>query len=77
MSPRDRSPVKTLSPRRPSGQDHGNQMSPLHNLILQQPAGSSGKKRNAPPTEPGFSHVFFLHSVTDGVLVPCRLHLVI
>ncbi len=27
MSPRDRSPVKTSSPRRPSGQDHRNQMS--------------------------------------------------
>ncbi len=31
MRLRDRSPVKTLSPRRPSWQDHGNQMSPLHN----------------------------------------------
>ncbi len=37
MIPRDWSPVKTLSPRRPSGQDHRNQMSPLHNLTLVQP----------------------------------------
>ncbi len=36
MSPRDRSPLKTLSPRRPSGQDHWKQMSPVHNLTLQQ-----------------------------------------
>ncbi len=28
-----------------------------------------------PPTEPGFSQGFFLHSVTDGVLVPCRCRL--
>ncbi len=64
MSPRDRPPVKTSSPRRPSGQDHGNQMSPLHNLTLLQPGikllVSSGQKRTGPPTEP----VFFLHSVT-------------
>ncbi len=30
-------PVKTLSPRRPSGQDHRNQMSHLHSLTLLQP----------------------------------------
>ncbi len=36
MSPRDRSPLKTLSPRRPSGQVLRNQMSPLHNLTLLQ-----------------------------------------
>ncbi len=48
MSPRDRSPVMTLSPRRPSGQEHGNQMSPLHNLTLlqlEQTAGSPGQRR--------------------------------
>ncbi len=33
---------------------------------LEQTTGSSG-----PPTEPCFSQGFFLHSVTDGVLVPC------
>ncbi len=52
MSPRNRSPVKTLSPRRPSGQDHGNQMSPLHNLTLLQPRikllVSSGQRRTGP-----------------------------
>ncbi len=78
MSPRDRSPVKTLSPRWPTGQDHRNQMSPLHNLTLlqlEQTAGPSGQRRTGPPTEPGFSQDFFLHSVTDGVLVPCRCRL--
>ncbi len=29
--------IKSLSPRWPSGPDHGNQMSPLHNLTLLQP----------------------------------------
>ncbi len=50
-------------------------MSPLHNLTLlqlKQTAGSSGQRRTGSPTEPGFSQGFFLHSVTDGVLVPCR-----
>ncbi len=58
MSPRDRSPLKTLSPRWPSGQDLGNQMSPLHNLTLlqlEQTAGLSGQRR----TEPGFFQGFF------------------
>ncbi len=67
--------IPILSPRRPSGQDLGNQMSPLHNLTLlhiEQTAGSSGQRRTAPPTEPGFFQGLFLHSVTDGVLVPCR-----
>ncbi len=49
MSPRDRSPVKTSPPRRPSVQDHRNQM-----LSSAQPDGSSG-----PPTEPGFTQGFF------------------
>ncbi len=35
----------------------------------------SGQRRNGPPTEPGFSQGFFLRSVTDGVLVPCRCSL--
>ncbi len=35
MSPRDRSPVRTPSPRQPSGKDHWNQLSP-YNLTLQQ-----------------------------------------
>ncbi len=57
----DTDPVKTWSPRRPSGQDHGNQMSLLHNLTLlqEQPTGLSGQMRTGLPTEPGFSHVFF------------------
>ncbi len=35
MSPRDWSPVRTPSPRQPSGKDHWNQLSP-YNLTLQQ-----------------------------------------
>ncbi len=35
MSPRDRSPVRTPSPRQPLGKDHSNQLSP-YNLTLQQ-----------------------------------------
>ncbi len=54
MSPRDRFPVKTLSPIRPSGQDLGNQIE-----SSAQPAGSSGQRRTGPPTEPGFSQGFF------------------
>ncbi len=38
-------------------------------------AVSSGQRRNGPPTEPGFSQGFFLRSVTNGVLVPCRCRL--
>ncbi len=68
MSPRDRSPVKTLSPRRPSGPREPDESSA-------QTAGSSGQRRTGPPTEPGFSQCFVLHSVTDRVLVPCRCRL--
>ncbi len=73
MSPRDRSPVRTSSPRQPSGKDHWNQWSHynLTLLHLKQTTGSSGRRGTGPPTEPGFSQGFFLHSVTDGVLVPC------
>ncbi len=50
MSPRDRSPVRTLSPRQPSGKDHWNQWSPynLTLLKLEQTTGSSGQRRTAP-----------------------------
>ncbi len=70
MSSRDRSPVRTLSPRQPSGKDHWNQWSPYNLTLLQleQTTGSSGQRGTGPLTEPGFSQVFFLHSVTDGVL---------
>ncbi len=39
MNPRDKSPVKTLSPRRPLGQDLGIQMSPLHKLLVRLARG--------------------------------------
>ncbi len=39
MSPRHISPVKTLSPRRSLGQDHGNQMSPLHKQLVRLARG--------------------------------------
>ncbi len=69
MSHRDRSPVRTSSPRQPSGKDHWNQWSPynLSLLQLEQTTGSSGQRGIGPPTEPGFSQGFFLRSVTDGV----------
>ncbi len=54
MSARDRYPVKTLAPRRPSGQDLGNQISPQHKLRV-----SSDQRRTGPLSEPGFSQVFF------------------
>ncbi len=61
MSPRDRSPMRTSSPRQPSGKDHWNQLSPYNLTLLQleQTAGSSGQRRTGPPTEPGFSLGFF------------------
>ncbi len=77
MSPRDRSPVRTSSPRQPSGKDHWNQWSPYNLTLLQleKTTGLSGQRATGPPTEPGFSQVLFLRSVTDGVLVPCRCRL--
>ncbi len=72
MTPRDRSPVRTSSPRQPSGKDPWNQWTTytLTLLQLEQTTDSSGRRGIAPPTEPGFSQGFFLHSVTDGVWVP-------
>ncbi len=77
MSPRDKSPVWTSSPRQPSGKDHGNQWSPYTDFgrQLEQTTGLSGQRGTDPSTEPGFSQGFFLRSVTDGVLVPCRCRL--
>ncbi len=71
MSPRDRSPVRTSSPRQPSGKDHWNQWSPYTLTLLQveQTTGSSGQREICPPTEPGFSQGFLLSSITDGVLL--------
>ncbi len=74
MSPRDRPPVRTPSPRQPSGKDLGNQFEPSNltfaavgiELLCRLARGEM-----APPTEPGFSQGFFLRSVTNGVLVPC------
>ncbi len=76
MSPRDRSPewgprhLDIHRGKTPEPVDH------LHsdfaavgtNYWFVWPEG------NWPPTEPGFSKVF-LHSVTDGVFVPCRCRL--
>ncbi len=69
MSPRDRSTVRTSSPRQPSGKE----WSPYNLTLLQleQTTGLSGQRG----TVPGFSKGFFLRSVTDGVLVPCRCRL--
>ncbi len=58
MSPRDRSPVRTSSPRQPSGKDHWNQWSPYNLTLLQleQTTGSSGQRGTMPPP-PGFPAV--------------------
>ncbi len=78
MSSRDRSPVKTLSPRFPSGQDHKNQKTLLHNLTGIVMLVSSGQRRTGPPTEPDCSQGFspflspmkfwFLAAVVSGLL---------
>ncbi len=52
MSPRDRSPVRTLSPRQPSGKDHWNQWGSytLTLLQLEQTTVSSGQRGTGPPS---------------------------
>ncbi len=61
MSPRDRSPVRTPSPRQPSGQDLGNQMSPPIWLCSSWnwTAVSSGQRRNGPRLSLVSPKVFF------------------
>ncbi len=61
MSPRDRSPVRTSSPRHPSGKDPRNQWTTytLTLLQLEQTTDLSGRRGTGPPTEPGFSQGFF------------------
>ncbi len=56
-----RSPVRTPSPRQPSGKDHWNQLSTYNLTLLQleQTAGSSGQRGTGPPTELVFSQDFF------------------
>ncbi len=51
MSPRDRSPVRTSSPRHPSGKDPWNQWTTytLTLLQLEQTTDSSGRRGTAPP----------------------------
>ncbi len=80
MSPRDRSPVRTPSPRQPLGKHHWNQLRPynLTFLKLEQTNGSSGQRGTGPQTEPGFSKGFlsilspmefwFLAAVASGLL---------
>ncbi len=60
MSPRNRSPVRTSSPRQPSGKDPWNQWTiyTLTLLQLEQTTDSSGRRGTGPPTEPGFSQGF-------------------
>ncbi len=50
MSPRDRSPVRTSSPRHPSGKDHWNQWTTytLTLLQLEQTTDSSGRRGTGP-----------------------------
>ncbi len=80
MSPRDRSPVRTSSPRQLSGKDHWNQWSPYNLTLLQleQTTGSSGQRRTAPRLSPVSPKVFlsvlspmefwFLAIVASGLL---------
>ncbi len=61
MSPRDRFPVRTPSPRQPSGKDHWNQWSPYNLTLLQleQTTGLSGQRGTAPPNWAWFLPRFF------------------
>ncbi len=61
MSPRDRSPVRTSSPRHPSGKDPWNQWTTytLTLLQLEQTAGSSGQRITGPPDWAWFLPSFF------------------
>ncbi len=61
MSPRDRSPVRTPSPRHPSGKDPWNQWTTytLTLLQLEQTAGSSGRRRTGSPDWAWFLPSFF------------------
>ncbi len=66
MSHRDRSPVRTSSPRQPSGKDHWNQWSAYNPTLLQleQTTGLSEQRGTGTLTEPGFSQGFFLRFVS-------------
>ncbi len=61
MSPRDRSPVRTSSPRQPSGKDHWNQWSHYNVTLLhlEQTTGSSGQRGTAPRLSLVSPKVFF------------------
>ncbi len=77
MSPRDRSPVRTSSPRQSSGKDQWNQWSPytLTLLQLEQTTGSSGQRGTAPPprlslVSPKVFFSLFCHRWSFGSLPP-------
>ncbi len=57
MSPRDRSPVRTSSPRHPSGKDPWNQWTTNNLTLLQLELSTDSSGRRG--TEPGFSQGFF------------------
>ncbi len=61
MSPRDRSPVRTSSPRHPSGKDPWNQWTTytLTLLQLEQTTDSSGRRGTGPPDWAWFLPRFF------------------
>ncbi len=78
LSPRDRSPARTASPRQSSGKYHWNQWS-LYNLYLlqlEQAAGSSGQRgtgqtnqaRNDSGKEPKLHRWRFLAAVVSGLV---------
>ncbi len=66
---------RTLTPKQPSGKAHWNQLSPYNLTLLQLEQTTGSWPENCPPTESDFSQGFFLCSVIDGVLVPCRCRL--
>ncbi len=74
MSPRDRSPVRTPSPRQPREKTTGTSWTLTIWLCWswKQTAGSSSQRGSGPPSEPGFSQGFFsilsVSILTDGVL---------
>ncbi len=74
MSPRDRSPVRTSSPRQPLGKDPWNQWTTYTDFAA---VGTNywfvWPEGNWPPDWAWFLPRFFLHSVTDGVFVPLPL----
>ncbi len=77
MSPRDRSPVRNPSHTQPLGKKT---LEPVKTLQSDSAAVGTNywfvwSEGNWPPNRAWLLPRFFLHSVADGVLVPCRCRL--